>query len=191
MTRTRKTYRDFIANSDLELIAEEVDKDIRSGAKEAMTRVVFDTESYRESLIAAVDEAFSLDIYDLLLRGWSGWRDVQKLLAEDGPVDGRTRRVQIVAHALTARHEPELEMRFRVVGAPPLLVSSKIAIETSFAVGAVAVAICDRQIVEVTGVEATPSIKVKIRGQTVSTMALDPIRFAPLYDPVGTPAEPA
>jgi len=182
MSERQTSIFDLVSQPDLDKVAAAVEDAMRDMSDAAQLALInSDVDGFRKSVSATVRGALSLDIYDMLLKAWSGWKGVQKLISRDGPMDGDLRSVPIVKHDLKARYEPELELRIEAQGAPVFTLRTKITVDTKLTVGGVSVGVIDREIVAVSAVTVTPEVAVAVRGLKITGAKFKTIEFAELY----------
>lgn len=178
MSGHRPLYRDLLPPAEVERIIDEVqDEMARDEGPAALAILKLGRDEFRESVAAAVDEALSLDVFDILIGAWAGIAEIKALTGPDGPADGDTRSVQIAAHRLSVTHTPELELEIRAPGVPPVAATVRITVEGRFKLGAVAVSVRNRRIVRVSAFEAMPDVVVKLRRREVTRLRLGALDF--------------
>lgn len=193
MSGETESLKKQLPEAQITEVVEAVGRALKGEDGMALTRLDVDDDTLRTALEDAVRDALDISPVKALLKGWKGVAEVRKLTGEDGEMDGKTRKVALASHSLTAAHTPEIHIE---LGKVATLKKIPVPVAFTLKIEGLILAITNRQIREIAGGKAQPEVTIKVEGVTIIKEKLKainlPVNVSLYEDPQTDPTpEPA
>lgn len=168
-----ETIAENIPPADFSNVVEAVKSALSTGDSGVrLAGIGLDAGTLQKSVADAVESALSISIFDALLKGWYGAKNIIALTGKDGPMDGKPRVAALASHRLKVSHVPEIHLS---VGEMVDLRKVSVPVTLEVEAAGVALTVVNRKITKASAGYLQPKIVVKVEKVKVVDAKLDRI----------------